>query len=53
MNSGIDLYLIGAGAIALVGGFSARQSAWGVALMYGGVIVLLGTTLKMIIAQMA
>ena len=53
MSSGIDLYLIGAGAIALVGGFSARGSSWGVGLMYAGVIVLLGTTLKMIIGQMA
>ena len=45
--------MIGIGAVALVGGFSARRHAWGVALMYVGVVVLLGTALKMIVSQTA
>jgi hypothetical protein len=49
----LDLGLIAVGALALVGGFSARSRSWGVALMYAGVIVLLGTVLKMIVGQMA
>ncbi|HPO19742.1 MAG TPA: hypothetical protein PLO07_11170 [Rubrivivax sp.] len=53
MNVELDLALIGAGALALVGGFSARRHGWGVALMYAGVIVLLGTALKMVVGQMA
>lgn len=53
MNADLDLALIAAGALALVGGFSARRHGWGVALMYVGVIVLLGTALKMVVGQMA
>lgn len=54
MNSfDASLFLIGVGAVALVGGFSARRYSWGIVLMYGGLIVLLGTRLKMVIAQMA
>ena len=53
MNLEPSLYLIGAGAIALIAGFSARRYGWGVALMYAGVITLLGTTLMMIVVQSA
>lgn len=47
------LFMMGVGAVALVGGFSARRYSWGVGLMYVGILVLLGTMLKMIISQMA
>ena len=54
MNSfDLSLLLIAVGIVALIGGFSARRYSWGVALMYGGVLVLLGTVLKMIVVQIA
>ena len=46
-------YLIGAGAVALIAGFSARRYAGGVVVMYLGVLALLGTMLKMIVDAMA
>ena len=51
MSVELELSLIGVGALALVGGFSARRHGWGVALMYAGVIVLLGTTLIMVVGK--
>ena len=45
-------YLIGVGAIALVGGFSARRYGSGIAAMYLGVILLLGTAMKMIVDRL-
>ncbi|HRH88859.1 MAG TPA: hypothetical protein PLO41_18575 [Rubrivivax sp.] len=53
MNLDPSVYVIGVGAVALIGGFSARRYGWGVGLMYAGVITLLGTLLWMIVAQTA
>ncbi len=53
MNLDPSVYVIGVGAVALIGGFSARRYGWGVGRMYAGVITLLGTLLWMIVAQTA
>jgi len=45
-------YLLGIGAVALVGGFSARPRSWGIGLMYLGVLMLLGTSLVMILQML-
>lgn len=45
-------YLLGIGAVALVGGFSARPRSWGIGLMYVGVLMLLGTALVMILKML-